>query len=249
MQSKPGVASKIEPNPADTAIVKIAVLPNEGGDRTGSVSFSSGSSTVPYNFFQKGSIIETTADKINAAADGETQYRLTGVVTKIANGKYGNIYIKDYTGEVYAYGTYDADGNRFDAFATPVQVGDIVTVVGPKTSYNGSPQMKNVTVEKHIPVKIVTVAEFLAAPVSKDVYYGIVGNVSKIANTTYGNFDIVDETGSVYVYGLLAGWGGPSKQFESLEIVEGDKISIIGVRAAYNGTAQVGSAFLFMKHE
>ena len=249
MQSKPGVATKIEPNPADTAIVKIAVLPNEGGDRTGSVSFSSGSSTVPYNFFQKGSIIETTADKINAAADGEAQYRLTGVVTKIANGKYGNIYIKDYTGEVYAYGTYDPAGNRFDAFATPVQVGDIVTVVGPKTSYNGSPQMKNVTVEKHIPVKIVTVAEFLAAPVSKDVYYGIVGNVSKIANTTYGNFDIVDETGSVYVYGLLAGWGGPSKQFASLEIVEGDKISIIGVRAAYNGTAQVGSAFLFMKHE
>jgi RPA family protein len=198
---------------------------------------------------QKGSIIETTADKINAAADGEAQYRLTGVVTKIANGKYGNIYIKDYTGEVYAYGTYDPAGNRFDAFTTPVQVGDIVTVVGPKTSYNGSPQMKNVTVEKHIPVKIVTVAEFLAAPVSKDVYYGIVGNVSKIANTTYGNFDIVDETGSVYVYGLLAGWGGPSKQFASLEIVEGDKISIIGVRAAYNGTAQVGSAFLFKKHE
>ncbi len=248
-QSKPGVPSKIEPNPADTAIVKVAVLPNEAGDRSGSVSFTSGSSTVPYNFMQKGAIIETTADKINAAEDGETQYRITGVVKSIANSKYGNLYIADHTGEVYVYGTYDADGNRFDAFSTPVKEGDIVTVVGPKSSYKGDPQMVNVTVEKHISVAPVTVAEFLAAPEAKDVYYGLTGTVSNIKNTTYGNFDIVDETGSVYVYGLLSGWGGPSKQFESLNIEEGDKISIIGVRAAYNGAAQVGSAFLFMKHE
>ena len=109
--------------------------------------------------------------------------------------------------------------------------------------------MKNVTVEKHISVAPVTVADFLAAPEAKGVYYGLTGTVSNIKNTTYGNFDIVDETGSVYVYGLLSGWGGPSKQFESLNIEEGDKISIIGVRSAYNGAAQVGSAFLFMKHE
>ena len=249
MQNKEGVPSKIEPNPADTAIVKIAVLPNEAGDRSGSVSFTSGSSTVPYKFMQKGAIIETTADKINAAEDGETQYRLTGVVTKIANGKYGNIYIADYTGEVYVYGTYDADGNRFDAFATPVKEGDIVTVVGPKTSYKGDPQMKNVTVEKHISVAPVTVADFLAAPEAKDVYYSLTGTVSNIVNTTYGNFDIVDETGSVYVYGLLSGWGGPSKQFESLGLKEGDKITLVGVRAAYKGTAQVGSAFFVSKAE
>ena len=249
MKSKPGVASKIDPNPADTAIVRIAVLPNEGGDRNGSVSFSSGSSTVPYNIFQKGAIIETTADKINAAEDGATQYRYTGCVTKIANSKYGNIYIADYTGEVYAYGTYDAAGNRFDAFSTPVNVYDIVTVVGPKTSYNGSPQMKNVTVEKHISVKAATVAEFLAAPEAKDVYYSLTGTVSNIANTLYGNFDIVDETGSVYVYGLLQGWGGPSKMFESLGLKEGDKITIVGVRSGYKGTAQVGSAFFVSKAE
>ena len=198
---------------------------------------------------QKGAIIETTADKINAAEDGETQYRLTGVVTKIANGKYGNIYIADYTGEVYVYGTYDADGNRFDAFATPVKEGDIVTVVGPKTSYKGDPQMMNVTVEKHISVAPVTVADFLAAPEAKDVYYSLTGTVSNIVNTTYGNFDIVDETGSVYVYGLLSGWGGPSKQFESLGLKEGDKITLVGVRAAYKGTAQVGSAFFVSKAE
>jgi DNA/RNA endonuclease YhcR with UshA esterase domain len=257
MQSKPGVASKIEPNPADTAIVKIAVLPNEGGDRTGSVSFSSGSSTVPYNFMQKGAIIETTADKINAAADGETVYRITGVVKSIANGKYGNIYIADYTGEVYVYGTYDAEGNRFDAFATPVKEGDIVTVCGVKTSYKDSPQMKNVTVEKHIQVAPVSVADFLAAPVAGDVYYSLTGTMANIVmdkadptlQNAYGNFDIVDESGSVYVYGLLSGWGGPKQMFRELNLVEGDKITIVGVRADYKGTAQVGNAFFVKKIE
>ena len=109
--------------------------------------------------------------------------------------------------------------------------------------------MKNVTVEKHISVAPVTVADFLAAPEAKDVYYSLTGTVSNIVNTTYGNFDIVDETGSVYVYGLLSGWGGPSKQFESLGLKEGDKITLVGVRAAYKGTAQVGSAFFVKKAE
>lgn len=257
LEDRPGVPTKMEPNPADTAVVKVSVLPNTEGDRSGSISFTSGTSTVDYNFFQKGSIIETTADEINAAADGETQYRLTGVVSSIANAKYGNIYISDYTGQVYCYGTYDAEGNRFDAFQTPVNLYDIVTVVGPKTSYNDSPQMKNVTVENHIPVTSATVADFLAAEEAGDVYYSITGTVANIVmdkedptqQNVYGNFDIVDETGSVYVYGLLSGWGGPSKQFRDLGLVEGDVITLVGVRSGYKGTPQVGSAFFVSKAE
>ena len=255
VQNKPGQATKIEPNPADTAIVKISVLANAAGDRSGSVVFTSSTTTVPYTFSQKGAIIETTADKINAAADGETVYRITGVVKSIANGTYGNIYIADYTGEVYVYGAYDAEGNRFDAFKTPVKEGDIVTVSGVKTSYKESPQMKNVTVEKHISVKTVTVAEFLAAPVAADVYYRLSGTMAKIVmdktdatlQNAYGNFDIVDESGSVYVYGLLSGWGGPKGEFRNLNLAEGDKISLVGVRADYKGTAQVGNAFFVSK--
>ena len=61
-----------------------------------------------------------------------------------------------------------------------------------------------------------------------------------IKNTKYGNFDIADLTGSVYVYGLLTGWDGESGKFTSLGINEGYTISMLGVRAAYNGTPQVG---------
>ena len=73
------------------------------------------------------------------------------------------------------------------------------------------------------------------------------GTVSDIKNTLYGNFNITDESGKVYVYGLLTGWKGASKQFESLGIVEGDKITRCGVRAGFNGSAQVGSAFFISK--
>lgn len=190
-----------------------------------------------------------TAAEINAAEDDENKlYEVTGYITEVVNDKYGNIYIQDATGEVYVYGTLDAEGNSANWGSLNINAGDIVTVVGPKVSYKDSPQMKNVTVKDHKPVVTKTVEEFLAAPESADVYYRLTGRISNIANTTYGNFDLVDETGSVYVYGLLSGWGGPSKMFESLGLAEGDIVTLVGVRAAYKGSAQVGSAF-YVSHE
>ncbi len=209
--------------------------------------------TVELTFKQEGAIIETTADQINAAEDGSTLYRVTGVVKSIVKAEYGNLYIADYTGEVYVYGTYDADGNRFDAFATPVKEGDIITVCGVKTSYNGSPQMKNVTMEKHIQVTPVSVSEFLAASEASDVYYSLTGAISGLDQAgAYGNVYISDDSDKVYVYGLLSGWGGPKKQFASLVektgLAEGDIVTIVGVRTSHNETPQVGSAF-YVSHE
>ena len=251
VQNKPGEPTKIEPNPADTAVVKIAVLPNAGGDRAGSVNFTSSTTTVPYNFTQEGAIIETTADEINAAEDGATQYRLTGYVSNVASTQYGNLYIKDYTGEVYVYGSYDENGDKFSTF--PVKAGDIITVVGVKTSYNGKPQMKNVKIVKHISVEASTVADFLAAAESKDVYYSLTGTVSGLDKAgDYGNIYLTDKTGEAYVYGLLSGWGGPKAKFQDFVkasgLKDGDELTIVGVRAAYKGSPQVGSAF-YVSHK
>lgn len=247
-----GTPSKVNPNPADTVVVKFNAAENLLGDRSGSVVFESKSgksgSTVEYKVSQKGAIIDADAKTINEAEDGETQYRLTGYITKVANTTYGNIYIKDATGEVYVYGVLK-DGKSKQWESMGINAGDIVTVVGPKTSYKDAPQMKNVEVEAHKAVKDVTVADFLTKSDSKDVYYRLTGTIANLKNTTYGNFDIVDETGSVYVYGLLQGWGGPSKQFESLGLKEGDKITIVGVKASYKGSHQVGSAFFVSKAE
>lgn len=186
--------------------------------------------------------VKATAAEINAAEDGSTKYQLTGYISSIANTKYGNLYIKDATGEVYVYGIKDWANNTLNA-------GDIVTVVSAKTSYNGSPQLKNAEVVDHKLVADKTVQEFLDAAESKEVYYRLTGTVKNLKDSDqYGNFDLEDATGSVYVYGLLSGWGGPKKEFQNLGVKNGDKVTLVGVRTSYNGKKQVGSAF-YVSHE
>lgn len=67
-------------------------------------------------------------------------------MTKISNTTYGNWYIKDATGEVYVYGTLDANGSDKNFASLKLEEGDEVTIQGPRTTYGGSPQLKNVTV-------------------------------------------------------------------------------------------------------
>lgn len=61
----------------------------------------------------------------------------------------------------------------------------------------------------------------------------IKGTVRGIENTTYGNYYIDDEWGSVYVYGTLN--NGESKKFASLGIEAGDIITVQGKKGTYNG--------------
>ena len=64
-------------------------------------------------------------------------YELTGVVSKVANTTYGNLYIKDEEGKsFYIYGLYDASGRiRYDAMENPPKEGDVITVIGAITKY------------------------------------------------------------------------------------------------------------------
>ena len=75
-------------------------------------------------------------------------YRVTGTVTRISNTIYGNWYLVDETGEVYIYGTLDAKGQTKNFSSLGLEEGDIVTVEGPKTVYNGTVELVDVTVIK-----------------------------------------------------------------------------------------------------
>jgi len=204
--------------------------------------------SVELSISQLGGIVDATAAEINAAEDGPAEYRLTGYISEDTGSEYGNIYIKDYTGEVYVYGVLDENGESKQWANMGINAGDIITVVGPKSSYNGNPRLKDVTVEDHKAVTDATLSEFIAAEVAEDVWYRLTGTVDNIYNTEYGNFHLLDDAGNdVVVYGLVAGWGGPSKEFASLGIQEGDVITIVGVRDEYEGTIQVGDAFFVSK--
>lgn len=95
----------------------------------------------------------------------------------------------------------------------------------------------------------VTVAEFLEKEVNAAVWYQLTGVVSNIANTQYGNFDLVDETGTVYVYGLTQTKVASNNQsFSKIGLKEGDVVTMMGTRAAYNNVAQVGGPAYYVSH-
>ena len=236
----PGVATKVEANPADTVKFTFNVAPNAAGIRTGQLTFKSSTgknaSEVTYKFTQKGTNV--TAAEFLEAPVGETQYRITGMVTEIADTNNGNLYVTDWTGKVYVYGTTNfADMN--------LQVGSMVEMVGPRAEHEGNAQMKDAVCEKVLATATpVSGADFLAKEDSNELFYVVTGEVTKIEKEQYGNLYIKTEDGSeVYVYGTYGIWNaqGADKQYfvtnAGLEV--GDTITIVGIKTSYKGAAQM----------
>lgn len=83
-----------------------------------------------------------------------------------------------------------------------------------------------------------SVADFLAAAEDDTVEYTLKGTITSVANTTYGNFDLTDETGTVYIYGLVSEDGATNKYWAASGAKLGDDIVIKTVRASFNGAPQ-----------
>ena len=238
----------------NAATVMFDIAANEGGDRSATLAFSTVSGGVTYSaqseLAQKGAIIETTIDKVLAAADGTTQYKVTGYIRQVTNDKYGNYYIKDATGEILVYGTLDASGASGKFSSLGISEGDIVTVVGPKASFNGAAQMKDVTVESHIKVTDISLADFRNLSDDKTKYYRISGKVAKSTEDKtqfdlekYGNFALTDGTTEVYVYGVRTGWGGSKGKFGTLGVKEGDNLTIVCYKTSWGALVEADGCF------
>ena len=143
--------------------------------------------------------------------------------------------------EVLIYGSLEAyfgtAGVKSPTFA---QVGD--------KKFGVDPNVEQVEPE----AKVVTIAEFIAAPESNEVYYELTGVISGLSAggnaVIYGNFDLTDETGTVYVYGLdkaftAVGNTKADKTFAELGLKDGDKITLRGLRGSYNGKIEVMGAY------
>src|SRR5690554_4066826 len=114
--------------------------------RTAEVLLKSGDKTQRVNVIQGlTTISEAKVSEIRNGPDGKT-FRSTGVVTAISNTLYGNWDLTDETGTIYIYGTLDEKGAERNFLSLGLEVGDEVTIEGPKSTYNGSPQLVNVTV-------------------------------------------------------------------------------------------------------
>lgn len=210
------------------------------------------------------------------------KYYVKGYVVKggTVSGGFGNVSFdmadsKDGGAIFKAFQVAGTDGEKLkDGYE--VKAGSEVVVYGPIYNYQGNtPETAGKSAAQIVTidgkptsdtdgdtpsgeVKTATVAEFIAAAESTDVWYQLTGTVTHLEDgtynnsTKYGNFDLVDESGTVYVYGVVSEKGGAKGKFADLMaakgIKDGCKITIIGNRGSYNGAVQVTNAY-FVKVE
>ena len=138
----------------------LSISPTSGGAGSANVTFSAGKTldgrtaevqivcggkTQNINIIQGLAVVSNaTCAEVIAGPDSKT-YRVTGVCTRIANTNYGNWYLQDATGEIYIYGTVDKTG-KYNWASFGIEVGDEVTVEGPKTTYNGTVELVDASV-------------------------------------------------------------------------------------------------------
>ena len=215
-----------------------------------------------------------TVSEFLAAAESDSQvYELVGVIGGSINTTYGNFDLTDDSGTVYVYGLTATElgyGEKNDkSFASlDLNKGDTIKLRGYRGSFNGKDEVMYAWFIEKIAsgdsgqggdspggdtgdVKAVTVSEFLAAAESEIQVYELVGVIGGSINTTYGNFDLTDDSGTVYVYGLTAtelGYGEKNdKSFASLDLNNGDTIKLRGYRGSFNGKDEVTYAWFIEK--
>jgi hypothetical protein len=230
----------------EEVVVKFNAAANTGGDRETTLTFRTTDGSKNYStetsLSQKGAIIEATIEEFLAAEVGNTQYRLSGVITSIANTTYGNLYLRDFSGETYVYGIEDFQDKD-------LKEGDIITIVGKRGAYKGNPQVVDAVLESVIPVTLATIAELLTKPDDSNTYYMVTGEITEIDNPTYGNLYLKDGDSEIYLYGCYPGYGatGDDRKYliEDKGIKVGDTITVIATKGSYNGVDQLSHGVYF----
>ena len=92
----------------------------------------------------------------------------------------------------------------------------------------------------------ITVAKFLEMADTANEFV-LTGEITRVVNETYGNFDLTDATGTIYIYGLLTPEGTAQQQWAAAGLRQGDTVTVKGVYNEYNGTAQVKNA-IYVSH-
>ena len=228
------------------SVVTFKATANTGGDHGTTLTFRTTDGTKDYSaqttLSQKGAIINATVAEFLAASVGNIQYRLKGVITSISDASSGKLNLKDFSGEVYVYKIVD--------FATKgLKVGDIITIVGKRAEYNGSPQVSGAILESSIPVTTATIAEVLTKPDDANTYFMVTGEITSITSDTYGNLYLKDGDSEIYVYGCYPGYGATGNDRKGLlaakGIKVGDTLTVIAPKGSYNGVNQLSNGIYF----
>lgn len=229
----------------EKAVVKFKAAANTGGDRGTTIKFRTVKNGKTYSsetsLSQKGAIVKATIAEFNAAAVGDTQYRLSGVISKVTDAAKGRFNFKDFSGETYVYGLSDFE-------AKGLKAGDIITIVGKRAEYKG-PQVANAVLESFISVTPATIADVLTKPDSKEDFYMVTGKITSVGNEQIGRLYLKEGDSEVYVYGCSPGYGAAGADRDNLlaekGIKVGDTLTVIATKGIYNGAVQLNGGIYF----
>ena len=193
-----------------------------------------------------------TVAEFLAAANTTTYYKLTGTVSSF-NSTYCSFDLTDDSGTIYVY---SVTAESKSTYASAIKNGDTVTLAGKYLYYENG--QKHEVVEAQIldhksqggsstDVKVVTVNEFLGMPDSdQTTIYQLTGVITNVGDTDGGKFDLKDDTGTVYVYGLYDAEG--NKVFTAKSLKAGDTLTVQGPRQNYQGTIEVNKG-VYVSHK
>ena len=180
--------------------------------------------------------IAEAIEKARAAGSQGTseKYYVYGKITAIESHMYGSMTITDETGSIYVYGVYSKDEQtRYDALEEKPVVGDEVVLYGKLKTYNDEPEMDRGYLQamKHVDVQIdasdykeSTIANARNAEVgSKVKLTGVVAKITYAFGYAPNGFYLVDNTGSIYVYG----------KDSAASVKEGNTVTVIGEKTYY----------------
>ena len=146
----------------------------------------------------------------------EKQY-VMGVVKNITKPAYGEMYITDGTTDLYIYGVYSADGTlRYSEMDDKPYSGDTVYLYGVLKTYKDQPEMGAAWLQKYeahqedtdlnnYTQKTINEAR-LANAGEKIIVEGVVAKLTYANGMNPNGIFVVDETGSIYVYGIELAW-------------------------------------------
>ncbi len=228
--------------------------------------------TAPKEFYTVAEIIDVF-NGLGLAYNGysDKAYKVRGYVTKWKSGypdyQNADFFIDDTEdGSQSLLECYRVTADNDDDKRT-LNVGDYVEVYAYLKNYNRAEMVVYNSIgtyhvitaaEAAVDKGDATVEEFLAAADTKNTYH-LTGTVSDLPEEQfkedgetyvnewlYGNFNLTDETGTIYIYGLLTA-DGVAKQFVSLDIENGDEVTLKGVYTTHNDTPQIANAIFISR--
>lgn len=187
------------------------------------------------------------------------RYYVKGIIKSITNPTYGAMILEDDTSTISVYGSYSADGEkRYSELTEKPVAGDEVLLYSKLKYFNGTKEInsgwiiefthnKPAVDEKDYTSMTVATAR-TAAKDSKVKLTGVVAAITYATGKIPSGFELVDNTGSIYVYDTQI----------APQVSVGNKVTILGEKTyyildtevthaekfGYTGSCQIQKAYL-----